>query len=481
MHIQNEKNYNREVLPIEVPFIRSMGAIIGAVAEFSGQVNEKRFRNAVAKIKHIYPNLNLALAWDENGKAWFKKSEFDPLSEVREMTSENEGQKVIIEEWNKSFDLENGPLSRFILLKSEKKSDIIFLCHHILSDGIGITIILETFFKLLSDENFNVKMSYINHLPSVENLNKFKPKSGTNVFTLFNELLNKNLANFLNYRWKRSKIHIPPKDAVLSHKMFFNNYDYCPLLDEFSQEETANFIKKCKENKVTVTSAMIMAFLACRKEIDQEHDNFRQIIPVDLRKYLGDETKQAANCYAGSIDMKYAYDTSKTFWENARIYNGLAKNALKNFADIKKVQAISYFQTDFLETSIASQRIHTFNEMFDGVFPYVDKLGPKSHHVTSTMAKFAIKRSPTFCLTNMGNPKFSHDYGSLKLEKLFLYPSGVAYPKLTVLLSVVTLHNRLFFTFHIAKKKTERFEDYEQIALKLKQRYKEFLTKDIFK
>jgi len=471
----DDKIYKREVLPLEAIFIRSMGAIIGVAAEISGEIFEDKFKIAVNKVKSTYPILNCALTWDENGKPWFQKSKIDPLVIIKERVLENDYEKIIVEEWNKTFDLINGPLCRFILLKSKEKSNIIFIAHHILSDGIGLTIIIESILKFMKDKNLNTEISYINKLPSIENL---KPKNNFNI--LFNQLLYKYISSFLNYRWERSKIHLPPEDAMLTHEIFFNSYEYCPINDELSEEETTNFIKKCKENKVTVTCAMATAFLACRNEIDKEHDNSRQMIPVNLRRHLDNESKKAVNCHAGSIDIKYSYDDSKSFWENSKIYNKLIKNALKNFSDVKKIQVISNFPTDLLETSILSQRIQTFEDMFGNVFSYADKLGSKSNHVTSMIAKYVMKQNPTFCLTNMGTPEFSDNYGPLKIEKMFIYPSGVVYPAMSILLSTVTLNNRLFLSFNIAKKKSEKFEDREYIALRLKERYKRFLTKDIF-
>ncbi len=476
MHINNELIYKRKILPIEATFLRSIGAFIAIAAQVLGHVDEENFKLAVHKLRKIYPILNCVVTWDENGESWFEEKETKPYIIIKERISENHFEKTIKEEWNKSFDLENGPLTRFILLKSDKKSEIIFMSHHCISDGIGITIIIESILKIMKGEDLNINTSQIKNLPSVKN---FIKKRNFNIFAFFDEFSYKYVSYFLNYRWRRSKIYLPPEDIPLTHKIFYNYYEYCTLMDEFTEEETQSFINKCKEYKVTVTSAMTTAFLACRNELDKEHDNFKQLIPVDLRKYVDDDLTCAINCHSGSIDINFSYDTSLTFWENAKIYNKKNKDALNDFKHIKKVQAISNFTTDLVEASILSQRFQTYENLFKDTFSYSSKLGPKSNHVSAYIAKHLIKLNPSFCLTNMGSPNLLDYYGNLKLEKIFYYPSGVAHPPMTVLISVVTLNNRLFLSFHIAKKKNED-NGYEQITIKLKERYKEFLTRDIF-
>ncbi len=468
--------YKRKLLPIEAAFIRSPGAIIASVAEISGYVDEDKFKYAVKKLRKIHPILNARLVWDKNGESWFHEMDYDFPVSIILRNDDGDFSKVIASEWKKSFDMLKGPLSRFILLKSDIKSEIIFIAHHSLSDGVGMTILIDQILQLMNNPNMEFEVDYGEDLPSIENFKKYISKFKIN---FFEELKNKSMTTFLNTRWKRTKIYLPPEDVARSHKAFFKDFDYLVLIDEFTEEETLSFINECKKHSVSVNSAMAAAFLAARNEVDKAHDNHRQLIPVDLRKHLGKKAKKSASCYAGSIDIEYTYDMEKSFWENAKAFHEKSKYALNNFKDIEKVNALSYFSTDLVEASMLSQRVLANSETYKE-FPYSNKLGKRSNHVAAVIGKNLIRQTPSFTITNMGSPKFSNNYGDLKLEKLILYPSGVSYPRMNILFSTITINNKLFVSYHVAKNILDKTIDYDKTVNLIKERFKKILIKDIY-
>ncbi len=461
------KTYERKLLPLEAVFVRSPGAIVGIVAKLSGNIDESKFLFAVNKLITYYPILHSKINWDKNDEMWFIESESPIPASIIEMASENDFEKIISSEWKKEFDIENGPLSRFILLKSLNKFHIIFVAHHSITDGAGLLKIIESLLKLINNKRAELQFDYGECLPSIENLNKSVQLNNKNPLKniAYNSLL-----KYFDYQWNKGKISLPKEDIVKIQKTYFKAFNYLVILDEFTEKETQLFIHQCKKHNITVNSAIATAILACRDIIDKNNDNHNYLVPVNLRRYLGEKAQNSISCYAGSIDIKYAYDPLKSYWENAEIFNNKFNKALNNNLDIEKIKAISYLPNGLLEASILSQRFQTFPEVFNG-FSYYNKLTSKN--IASLIAKKSIKESPSFTITNLGAPNILTEFENFKLENIVIYPSYTAYPKASLILSVITLNNKLTFSYHAV-------ENYNDITKKLKEMFKEFILDKIY-
>ncbi len=447
MLLQNEKTYKRKLISSEAVFIHSPGAIVGMVAKVLGYIDDDIFKYAVEKLSEIYPILKYKLTWDKDDEPYFEETKnYIPVIIVPRHT-DKDFEKMITDQWERGFDLTNGPLCKFILLKSHDKSEIIFVAHHTITDGISATMITDFLLKIMDNPNAKIKPIEYEELPSIENLKKYIPKAN-----LLESLTNKSISSFVNYSWKKNKVNIIKEDIKKAHKAYFDKISYIVSLDELSAEDTFSFINKCKKNNVTVNSALSSAFLACRREIDNEHISKKIVIPVDLRKYLGNCAKKSIGCYSTSIDINFTYEASKAFWENAKIFNKLSSDSLNNFGPIKKIQAFSMFSTNFLEASTLSQRVQGHEEVFKS-FPYAKKLGTKSNNIASIAAKNTIKDASTFTITNLGVK--SYEYNDFKLESLIIYPSSVSYPEMNITLSVLTINAKLILSYHMLTDKAK--------------------------
>ncbi len=470
--------YKRKVLPFESIFIHTPGIVIAFIAEISGNVDQDKFIYAVKKLTKIYPILRSKITWDRNGESWIEETECEEPIKIFERTSDYTWKKVFDEATKQFMDLEKGPLHEFMLIRSDTKSEIIFRGHHLMTDGVGMVRILDLLLQFMNNPNLEVNTYSIEEIPNGKTLRRaIKPK-----LTFKQRIQNawdRILFPLVEFEWKRTRLNLPKEDRLKIHDIYFKNYEYIMLTDEFTEDETSVFAKECKKHDVTVNSAMAAAFLACRKEVDPEHENNRQFVSVDLRRHLGQQAKESISCYASTLTLSYVYDAKKEFWGNAKEYHKLVKKNLDACAEATHVINFSNLTTDFIWAVSLSQRMHGVPKSYENS-EFFKKLGPKSPHVAAIFGRFSTAVNPSFTITNMGRASFSNNYGPLKLEKCIISPSFVPFPPLSILLSVVTLNNKLTIAYHMAKKLDDETINYEKVISDIKARYKEFLTRDIF-
>ncbi len=476
---QTNKPYKRRVLTFESIFVHTPGVVIGFIAGVTGNVDETKFINAIKKLISLYPILRSKLTVDANGEEWIEETKFDLPVRIIPRISDDYFKKVYEEATKSPIDLEKGPFYEFILVKSDTKSEIIFRGHHMMTDGVAMVRILDLILQFMKDPNIYVKTYNSEELPNGKVLKKsIKPKLKLN--QKIQNAWDSFLFPLINWEWKRTKLNLPKEDIIKSYNIYQDHYKHLMLTDEFTEDETINIAKACKKHNVTINSAMATAFLACRNEIDKEHENNRQFVSVDLRRHLGENAKQAINCYASTLTTNFAYDTKKTFWENAENYHKQIKSDLDACAEAIHVKNFSHLPTSFIWATALSGRMHGVPDKYKD-HPFFKKIGPKSIHVAAVFGRVSAKFGPTFTITNMGKAKFSYDYGNLKLDSCIISPSFVVYPPLSILLSVITVNNKITISYHTAKILSNSNIDFENIMNKIKLRFKEFMTKDLLK
>ncbi|MCL2321462.1 MAG: condensation domain-containing protein [Oscillospiraceae bacterium] len=475
-----KKPYKRRVLPFESLFIHQPGVIVGFIAGITGKIDEYKFANAVKKLVSLYPILRSKLTVDKYGEEWIEEAPFEiPMRTVPRI--DDDTWKRVFEEAEKyPIDLEKGPFYEFILVKSETKAEIIFRGHHMMTDGIAMTRILDLILQFMRDPNMTIKTYKEEELPNGKTLRKcVKPK-----LTLKQKIQNTwddyLLFPLINLEWKRTKLKLSKEDIVNSHKIYMSNLKHLMLTDAFTERETTDIFNECKKHNITINSCLATAFLAVRSEVDPEHENNRQYVAVDLRRHLGENAHQAINCYASTLTTNFAYDGKKSFWENAENYHKLIKADLDACAEVTHVKNFSHLPTSFVWATSLAGRMQGLPDKYKD-HALFKKIGPKSIHVVAVFMRVSLKFGPTFCITNLKRGRFTYDYGDLKLDSFIMSPSFVIYPPVSLLLSVITVNNKLTMSYHAVKPINEAKIDYDKILNDVKCRFKEFMTNDIFK
>ena len=128
--------YERKLNSFERRFFRSPNQIISIVARLKGYVSEADLRGAINKVRQQHPLLGVRIYMDEKSEPWYTNENVpeNPLKVVQR-TSVKDWNRELLNDYKIRFKLSTGPLARFILLQSSEISEILIVCHHVISDG----------------------------------------------------------------------------------------------------------------------------------------------------------------------------------------------------------------------------------------------------------------------------------------------------------------------------------------------------------
>ncbi len=469
--------YKRKMEAIESYIIPIPDAIAGICVQVKGNVDKNKFLDAVKKLRNIYPILNSRVILDEKNEAWFEEINREFFTVIINRESDDTWRNVINSEWKKPFYLDKGPLTRFILVHSDTFSEIIFVGHHVVVDGFGVNKIVNLLLQFMEDLKAKFETVKKEPLPSRENLKKFRPKLTPSEF--LKRANDSFILNFVKNQWRISKLRLSGKDFMYSHDSFFKNYNYIWKDEILTEKETFELFKICREKNVTINSVMTVAFLACKQEIDKEHENNKQRICVDLRRHLDKDAQKSLSCYASSIDTNFSYDNSNSFWQNVLNYHKDFIDKMNEYQDVEKVFQLSKLPLDFLKAVTLSQRMNSVPEDYKEEKSF-KKLGNKSYHIAAIVARNTMKASPSITITNMGVGRYAKSYGDLTVENCILLPSAAPIP-LGVIVASIVINKQLVYTFNSSRYTGDGIKDFDIKFNMLRERFKEFLTTDIFK
>ena len=122
------------------------------VALIRGRVSVEMFVRAIAGLMERHPLLRSRVELNERGTAWLTPMD-EPMPSISAASRDHPGDWVehARREFRHRFDLLEGPLARFVLIKSPKSSEVIVNCHHAICDGMSLTILMRDLMTLLGD------------------------------------------------------------------------------------------------------------------------------------------------------------------------------------------------------------------------------------------------------------------------------------------------------------------------------------------
>ncbi len=196
------------------------------------------------------------------------------------------------------------------------------------------------------------------------------------------------------------------------------------------KNQTEEFLRRCKKEKITVHSSISTAF-------SQEFPVIGS--PVNLRERLNHHISESFGFYSGVTVYKMKYRKTMDFWQNAR---RLQKKLMKSLRDRKL----------FLLQKILSKKISlTFQR----------KIGTYYIEIVS-------KKQP-FSIDNLGSlDEYIQDIGLEKFPIIETFFGGTTNFLDTFIVLFYTLRNEMHFYFHYTKTKysQEEIKSYSETVLK---------------
>ncbi len=347
-------------------------------------------------------------------------------------------------EYKIRFKLATGPLVRFVLLQSREISEIIIICHHVICDGTSLAILARDLLLYVGDPDRKVTELPEPPLANPDNF-PIDIKIGKAI---------KFAITTLNKKWQKSKILFDEEDEDNIFRAFWDNYKFKIISVELSEEETSNLVENCRQHGITVNSALNTAFLAARNSIRGPFKGGKRniMVPVNTRKRYKKPIGEHVGVYVSGFQVQLSYNPKKGFWENAKIFNDIAKENLH----INKIFEFAAI-TDLVDQSMIDARQFTFfGNLVPSNFSRYEKIHAYSNdekNIANKRAKKQIPKMPGLAITNLGQLDYPTKYGSLELDRFIFITSGT--PLIELVIPVVTVAGRLTFTINYLEETTD--------------------------
>lgn len=405
----------RQMTNLERSFLFTPGCNVCIVARITGNVSEHELSHAMDMARSIHPLIGAKIVFDELHDSWFSNDNVPALPlRVTKRTSDTQWFEEIQCEQRIPFELEKGPLIRFILLHSPDVSDLIVVCNHSICDGMALANLVRDI--LINYVDYEREITVLNP-PNITKL--FPTKRGFSLSAILTRLFVYNA----NRKWKKSPHRFFQDDYAAITKAYWEKKQCGAVLIELDPQESQIFLEKCRKEEVTVGSAITAACIAAHEDISGPFSkNFKLVsAPFDLRKHATTPVGDVFCLCAGAARFSYTYDSKKSFWKNAA---ALHKEIHKRVEKLDSAGLeVPGFEPSFIDA------FASFGPIFEAI--------PEAYSRTDNLSQFAWdtknvafsftrnykKMTPGTIPSNLGRLNLQTIYGNLKIDRMVFLPA----------------------------------------------------------
>ncbi len=391
---KNQKMTMRKMGGERIMFMIPFNVVM--VAKVTGKIEAKDLSVVLEKLRNRHSLLGVRVVIDENNEAWYTSEGVPGFSiETIERESGNQWIQASIEQCKISFELERGPLIRFVLLNSTERSDLILCAHHLVCDGLSLTWLIRDILVHLSEPEKEVII-----LPEPPEINSDTVPSPPSPGKITNSVM-----EFLNEKWEKKNIRFTRSDMIELHAKFWEKNNHANVIAwESTVDETTSLISRCREEKVTVNTAVWTAFLLAQYEIQGSRERYRHKagMAVNVRDKLKIPVGEAFGFYASSLNTQLKCNPKISFWEMARIFHDRIKTALA------KTNPFQMITAEFMHPTLIDSL-------------YFSKYGLLNNKLSGKLLQKMNwdKINYGFSITNVGKVNIPKSYGKLQLESVY--------------------------------------------------------------
>lgn len=235
-----------------------------------GDFKEEEIQHALNLIQAKHPWLRALITHDEKNVPWFEVPKLTIPIPIRLVIREGEDdwQEESKKEWNTVFDYKKLPLIRFVWIKGEGVSDMLFVFHHCLSDGGSAMTFLYEFLKVLDDPTTDIGIE--NPILGIEDV---VPSA------ILTNRRQKLKAKFIG-RLAATAIKCFP----MRKKAIDRQNDYL-IHWKFDQTTSKQLIAYCKSIEITVNTFLSATLLQTFKQVRGTVAFNKVSCPVDIRRF----------------------------------------------------------------------------------------------------------------------------------------------------------------------------------------------------
>lgn len=455
----------RKMTNTERVFYMYPGCNVAVVARIRGTISEPDLRRALEKVLRMHPFIGAKIVVDGRHDAWFSDDNVPPPPlRVVQRTSDTQWFSEMKSEQRIPFDLGKGPLIRFVLIHSPDISDLVIVCNHTICDGMALANLVRDLLELYANPGQEITVL------SPPDMMDFLPKNGGISLKV---LLTRLFTTYGNWKWRKSPHYFSQEDYDAIITAYWEKWDYGAVLLKLEPEETASLSARCRNEGVTIGSAITAACIAAHEDITGAFaGNFRVVsIPFDLRRHATPPVGDVFCLCVGGSQFSFTYQSEKPFWENVSVLH----------AEIHK-------RVEKLDS--AGMEVPDFDPSFIDAFACFASLKksiPEAYTRTVTLSRFSRdtkniafsfarnyeKITPGTIASNLGRLNIPDTYGDLRIESItFLPPVSNSMP---LVLGGVSIGGRLVYSMTFAEPKENLTASREPDMIRIRNRALEYL------
>ncbi len=440
----NRPDCIRKLLNIERFFLWHPLTMVALCARIKGNVSEERLSSAIDKARQVHPFLTCGIFIDKQQDAWFS-GDCSPVSTLRVVKRDTDTmwRDELRNEYRVPFAHESGPLIRFVLLHAPEESELLIISSHVICDGMAISYLIRdilTFYAEPGTPSQKITPPVItDYISPGENFSFKKWIAGIFITRL-------------NAKWQKNPCYFNHEDYEVILQACSSHLTPDFLCMEFDEDETESLLERCRENQVTMGSAMTAACLAAYHDIigPLPKKSRTVSIPFDLRRHCSYTGADPFCFFVGGFQFSYTYNPKRSFWENASHLHHETEKLLK----VNNSEAM--LQTELFEPSLldAFGTFALFHRIFPEVYGKTENLSrfaKDTSNVAHKLSRDFGKKMPGVIPTNLGRLHIPEQYGDLTLDRIWFLPTvNISIP---IVLGGVSIGNRTTWTLPFVREK----------------------------
>ena len=269
-------------------------AILKACIMIRGPIREENFRSALSKLQEKHSQLRMRI----EGNYFVFDDNVPPIPlRIIQRTSDTQWKDEMESDIKTPIDYKNGPLVRFIWLRSEERSDIIVITTHTIMDGISIEYLFRELMTIIE----NPEKSIEKHAPILS--------------------LGDILPGIKISRWEKllARSLVPPASLLLYLSMIGKKekpVKYCELEWSLTEEETAALKKATKKHGVQHYSLQCIAMAKAFSKYHNPGQKKRKVfMSLDIRRYIPAIKRDMMFAYAPMLVFNPDFSKGDDYWQ----------------------------------------------------------------------------------------------------------------------------------------------------------------------
>lgn len=276
------------------------------MARVCGALSPDSFQEALDKLLVKHPSLSVNVVQEAGGAVFqVPNPALRVPVRIEARTHPNHWIEEVTTELVEAFDLSKDPPIRCVLLRDKDVSDILFVCPHVLADGLAAAYLLRDFLAFLDNPEAEIApTSRVQPMPML--IPEFPGKG----LTILQAEVKARLLNLYVRHAQHNlsqTVHPYPVQP---------NYHLLPWT--LTPEQTSALVARSRIEGTTVHAALCTAFLRAFGEIYEGGWNRKIQSPVSLRDRLRQPVGEAFGLFVNLVAFQIDCDPEYGFWEVAR-------------------------------------------------------------------------------------------------------------------------------------------------------------------